>query len=172
MKYILLILQIIILLLLLFFSYKYGRYRERIIDVHRTKGILPMKNALLSRWLQNRNEGLMIGNILKQRGAHNVAIYGSAILGQLLFGELKNSGVETLCFIDQKADDVKSEYCRIPLMKMSDYVKRDTADLIIITPLKDGGNIENILVDNGIDRKKIIHISSLVWGTNSLVEVG
>lgn len=145
-------------------SYKYGKYREQIISMHYEKRVLPMKNALLARWIKNRNDGIHIYDVLLEKKINTVAIYGSAILGQLLYGELKQSSIEIISFIDRKANNKNEAYDGVPILTMVEYLKKYDADAIIITPLLvDGESIEEQLMAKGVDCKRIIQLSSLVW---------
>ena len=69
--------------------------------------LLQQKMKLLeysNKWLNLNLKGYHIKNYFQDRGIKSIAIYGMGQIGLNLFEELKNSSVETECFIDRFAD--------------------------------------------------------------------
>lgn len=56
---------------------------------------------LTYEWLQKKLQGESILAYFEENNIKKIAIYGKGSLGELLFQELRDSGIEIVCFIDQ-----------------------------------------------------------------------
>ncbi len=103
----------------------------------------------MKKWLQNRNDGKIIGEHLSRYPYKKVAIYGAGDLGQLLLYELRDSGIDVLYFIDKTAEGRKSEQ-GIPIILFKEFADQDAVDAIIVTPMTDYESINHVLIENDI----------------------
>lgn len=68
--------------------------------------------SILNMWLDLKQQNREIVTYMKERGYLKVAIYGMSDLGNRLFSELKNTGIEVVCVIDRR-DNVIGDFMLI-----------------------------------------------------------
>lgn len=85
---------------------------------------------LLNIWLFLKQKGKHVKTFFKEHGIQTVAIYGMSLLGERLFDELEESGIEVRYGIDINPSKILSR-CKI-------YVPNEDlpqVDAIIVTPV-------------------------------------
>ena len=71
------------------------------------------KGKIYEKWMRLCIKGGSIGKLLSNRGIRKVAIYGAGELGELLLGDLKNSEIDVLAFIDKDAQKIRGQNTKI-----------------------------------------------------------
>ena len=94
----------------------------------------------LNRIAECREEGGAVGKRLKERGIQRAAIYGAGYLGKRLLGELKESGIETVFYIDRNAEYLTE---KIPVYKLDDAP--GDIDAVIISLVKNYDTVRSAL---------------------------
>lgn len=79
-------------------------------------------------WMEKMENGVMITDLLKRRGYHNIAIYGIGYLGNRLLNQIDTSEVEVSYIIDKKGGSV---YGDIPVVRLTSDLK--PVDVIIVS---------------------------------------
>ena len=82
---------------------------------------------IFNLWLDMRQQGKKIDDYMKTQGYKRVAIYGMKELGERLYVELVNAGVEVVCVIDSN----KNILGNFPLLSPNDEIP--PVDLVIVT---------------------------------------
>lgn len=93
-----------------------------------------------SKWLQLKQQGVDLGELLVERGYKSVAIYGYGHLGKLLYRELRFSSSVCLvsCVIDKFLGS--SEDVEVPIVSPGEF--RQDADAVIVTAIYDFESIK------------------------------
>lgn len=65
--------------------------------------------GILNHWLSLSQKGRSLSEYFEDKGYKRVAIYGMKELGERLFDELKHSGIEVVCIIDQNPSGILAE---------------------------------------------------------------
>lgn len=97
---------------------------------------------VFNQWMIARQEGKSVADYLKEYGYKTVAIYGMSYLGERLYDELRNSGIEVKYAIDRNAEGICTE--------LDVYTPEDDlpeVDLIIVTAVYYYDEIEEMLGD-------------------------
>lgn len=94
----------------------------------------------LVQWMKLKQNGITLEQYFKDRNIDSIAIYGMKELGQLLYKELKESGINVKYLIDKNADYMFTE---IDVYKPDDNL--DPVDMVIITVLTHNKSIYDIL---------------------------
>lgn len=97
---------------------------------------------LLNQWMILKNNGNSLKSNLEKYGYKTIAIYGMGEIGNRLYEDLKNTGVNVLYAIDKEAG---SKYSEIEVVTTEDILKE--VDAIIVTPVFDFNKIEEELSD-------------------------
>lgn len=84
-----------------------------------------------------------------------LCIYGCGVNGEIILNYLRKLGVEIAFFVDRQAKDREFEVLGKKVISPSTYLKKYINNTIIISPDNYGMIVQN-LVENGVDRKKII----------------
>lgn len=85
---------------------------------------------LLNIWLFLKQKGKDIKTFFLEHEIKTIAIYGIAVLGERLFDELEESGIEALYGIDVNACNVLSQY---KIYSPSEELPQ--VDAVIVTPV-------------------------------------
>ena len=65
---------------------------------------------ILNMWLEMKQKGQSGVTYLQEKKINRIAIYGMKELGERFYEEIKNTGIEVVCVIDQNPDDVIGDF--------------------------------------------------------------
>lgn len=98
---------------------------------------------MLNKWLEIKNEKILIGDYLQENEFYNIAIYGMGIYGINLLYELQeNESVRVLYGIDRAVDNVDGG---IRVYKPEEELPE--VDLVIVTAIMSYDSIKQLLVN-------------------------
>ncbi len=106
-----------------------GKKSSKKAQVQRTyaeKHLLIMR--MFNQWMILKQEGKSLEKYFRDNGYQSIAIYGMSYLGERLYDELKDSGIEVAYAIDKNADAI---YADIDVKKMTDDLTK--VDAVIVT---------------------------------------
>ncbi|GHV82966.1 hypothetical protein AGMMS50212_03060 [Spirochaetia bacterium] len=117
----------------------------------------------LYKWLQLATNKKSISGFFFKNNLKRIAIYGVSGLGELLFGELKTSGIETVCFVDKKFADYPAGYHGTPVIGINNIqsLKKDIG-AFVVSPVYYFLDILEDLHNSGIPYQKIISLNMLL----------
>ncbi len=92
------------------------------------------------QWLRIRQEGKTLVEYFEKNNYKTVAIYGMKELGERLYDELENSGIEVCYIIDKNADSI---YADVDVITPDDDLK--PVDVIVVTAIYYFDEIEEML---------------------------
>lgn len=111
--------------------------------------------TLLIKWMEKKNKGSSINDVLKNNGVTTVSIYGFAGLGRLLYEELDASKeVEVKHILDNK--DIESD---VVVISKPSQVKPDV-DAVIVTAITSYADIKQELQEKGY--KEIYSLTEVI----------
>ena len=108
-----------------------GKKSSKKAQVQRTyaeKHLLIMR--MFNQWMILKQEGKSLEKYFRDNGYQSIAIYGMSYLGERLYDELKDSGIEVAYAIDKNADAI---YADIDVKKMTDDLAK--VDAVIVTAI-------------------------------------
>ena len=118
---------------------------KEIIEDVKTLGTELRKKELfyqiLCKWVKMHQTKESIPVFLKEEGYYNVAIYGYKELGQLLYSELKEGGINVTSIIDKNTDIVGIK----EIIISPDDFSNDETDMILVTAVSSFESIEKEL---------------------------
>ncbi|MCD8000825.1 MAG: hypothetical protein LUH21_26775 [Clostridiales bacterium] len=114
---------------------------------------LSAKNETLfqicSRLLALKNQGRSIAAYFQKRNVKNAAIWGCSDLGERIYEELQNSGINVVCGIDRNPEN-KDLGVPVLLPTLENKSVIDKCDAIILTPVFYLTEIVTVINDLGI----------------------
>ena len=116
--------------------------------------------ATLCKWLALKISGGSIADALRRQGINTVALYGVGGLGEYAYSDLKNSGVEVVCFADRRFEDFPNGIDGIAVYAPN-AIPAD-ADRILVTPVYYFQQILSDLLESGVAPERIISLSMLM----------
>lgn len=116
----------------------------------------------LTKWLTVRIQGGGLGKAMLEKGIKKVAVYGRNGLGELAYQDIRDSGVEVICFIDKNAGRCKREKDGLAVLSLEQLGQLPKGSYILITPEYYFYEIMMDLSDRGIPLERIISLSMLV----------
>lgn len=99
-------------------------------------------NQILYRWMKLKLRGVNISDYFRDKGIHEVAIYGLGAMGQLLYEELQLSEISVMYGIDKVAKDFRG---KLKIYKLEEDL--DSVDAIIVSILNLDGESLKFLQD-------------------------
>lgn len=111
---------------------------------------------LYDKWFATKQEGKSVADYLKKEDIKTVAIYGMSFIGQRLYEELRNTGIEVAYGIDRNCDRI---YADIDIVTPEDELKE--VDAIIVTAFSFFDEIEESLMEKTDSR--ILSIEDLIY---------
>lgn len=112
---------------------------------------------LYSCWLEMKQHGFSLGEKLRNDGYKSVAIYGLGFIGESLFEELKDSGIEIKFIIEQRQEKAFND---VTVLLPSEYT--GGVDIVIVTviyafeeikrSLSKGSNVPVVSIEDVIYR--------------------
>lgn len=113
--------------------------------------------SILEQWLSNKQSDIKLEEYLASQKYFKVAIYGMGVLGNLLYQELSNTGIQVSYAIDRNGDEM---YFEVPVFNPSD--EYDEVDAIIVTAILDYEKIRaNIKKKTHAD---VISLEDVIYG--------
>ena len=125
-------LEILVLLfgMVLGISFSYKTFKTRIKRVSNMSDKHLEMFLLMNRWLQNEHKGKKIADYLKEKGIHNVMIYGVGGIGKNLYEQLKREEFEIKYLVDQNKNQTLDGR---GIKGLND--KMDPADAVVVTAI-------------------------------------
>lgn len=113
---------------------------------------------ILAFWLEERDKGKTLDTYFEERNIHQIAIYGMAELGKLLYKELKGTNIKVVYGIDRKPEQKNIE---IPVVKPSEL--KEGIDAIVVTPVYCFAEIFDLLKKKLDDSTVIIGLDEIIY---------
>ena len=95
---------------------------------------------MMNQWVKVKQVGKNLSAYLDKNGFKRGAIYGMSYAGETLIDELKDTGIEVVYGIDQKADTI---YADVEVLSMDDSL--EDVDVVIVTAITFFDEIETKL---------------------------
>lgn len=95
-------------------------------EIYRFKAYYDM----LRKWIEAKQGGKSLEDLLLKKGYKNIAIYGMGDVGNLLLDELKNTNINVVYGIDNNAF---IQSCKLEIVKPQDGLKK--VDAIIVSAI-------------------------------------
>lgn len=111
---------------------------------------------LYDQWLATKQEGKSVADYLKSEGIKTVAIYGMSFIGQRLYEELRDTGIEVKYGIDKNWNKI---YADIDMVSTEDNLEE--VDAIIVTAFYFFNEIEDSLLKK--TDSSILSIEDIVY---------
>lgn len=86
---------------------------------------------ILNQWFELKQMGKQTEKFFMDRSIKKIAIYGMAQMGETLYRELEDTGIEVSYGIDKNAGSLYVHYCKV--LKPTDELP--DVDAVIVTPL-------------------------------------
>jgi hypothetical protein len=116
----------------------------------------------LMKWLSLKIAGKSLADILKERGVHEVAIYGIHELGKLVYQDLNHSEISINCFIDKRAGEYPNGYQGVPVIPLEELGQSEFDGFILVTPEFYFHDILQNLLKEGVSLEKMISLAMIV----------
>ncbi len=95
---------------------------------------------MMNQWVKVKQEGKNLSDYFEKNGYKKIAVYGMSYAGETLIDELRNTGIEVVYGIDQKADSI---YADVDVVSMEDSL--EAVDAVIVTAITFFDEIETKL---------------------------
>lgn len=95
---------------------------------------------MMNQWVKVKQEGKNLYNYFEKKGYKKIAVYGMSYVGETLIDELRNTGIEVVYGIDQKADSI---YADVDIVSLEDSL--EDVDVVIVTAITFFDEIETKL---------------------------
>lgn len=95
---------------------------------------------MMNQWVRAKQEGKNLSSYFVKNNYKKIAIYGMSLAGESLLEELRDSDIQVLYGIDQRADNMYSE---VDIVTMEDPLEK--VDAIIVTAITYFNEIEEKL---------------------------
>ena len=117
-------------------------------------------NYVLKTMLKLKQNKMDLASFFIERGIENLAIYGLTDVGEMLCGELSDSGINILGYIDKNARFEGREKSGIKIYTNPEKILSE-CDCVVVTPLVDHYEIKEYL-KLYIDERKIFTIAEVI----------
>lgn len=114
--------------------------RKKMLAEKDHRGKMSAFYHVLVQWLAIKQEGKSLASFFIENDYKTIAIYGMKELGERLFDELKDSGVEVKYIIDKNADAM---YADVDIITPDEFLEE--VDAIVVTAIHYFGEIEEML---------------------------
>ncbi|MDE5938066.1 MAG: hypothetical protein K2H37_03165 [Lachnospiraceae bacterium] len=95
---------------------------------------------MMNHWVKVKQEGKNLSSYFKQHDYKKIAIYGMSYAGETLIDELRGTGVEIVCGIDNNA---ASMYSDVKILEVNDF--EGNVDVVVVTAITFFDEIEDQL---------------------------
>ncbi len=116
---------------------------------------------LSNKWIEIHQKNKNISEYIRNMGYCQIGIYGLSYLGQRLFEELIDGGLEVVCGFDRRADSINIP--GLSIISPDNIHKNIDVDIIIVTSIMQYEKIRNIISDRMNKRVKIISLESILY---------
>ena len=116
---------------------------------------------LSNKWIEIHQKNKNISEYIRNMGCCQIGIYGLSYLGQRLFEELTDGGLEVVCGFDRRARDIN-----IPGLSVipPDNIHKDIdVDIIIVTSIIQYEKIRSNILEIIGKKVKIISLESILY---------
>lgn len=120
---------------------------------------LRINTEVMNRWLFLKSRGIGISDFLVKKGWKKVVIYGGAQLGERIYDELTETGIEILYIIDQNPDAVNLK--NLVNVYSLEEEWNETPDIMIVTPVYYFNEIKEQI--KGSIKCPIVSIKEILW---------
>lgn len=129
-----------------------------------------LRSMLYRRWINSLHDGVNIGDVLQSANISHVWIYGDGEICSMLIDEIK-SNVIIKGIVVKKRLAGRDEFKGIRISSIEEICKEEVReDTILVTPLNGFDTIQADLI-NVFDRKRILHISGLIYNPPILINI-
>lgn len=116
----------------------------------------------LTKWLAARIRGGSLGEMMLAKGIRKVALYGVSGLGELVYDDIRASGVEILCFIDKNADRYSGKKDGLAVLNLEQLGQLPQDCFILVIPEYFFREIMDDLLNRRISLENIISLSMVL----------
>lgn len=116
----------------------------------------------LTKWLALRIQGGSLGKSMLEKGIRRVALYGVSGPGELAYADIRDSGVEILCFIDKNADRYQGKKDGLEVLNLEQLDRLPEDCRVLVTPEYFFREIAGDLAERGISLERIISLAMIV----------
>lgn len=95
---------------------------------------------MMNQWVKVKQEGKNLADYFERNGYRKIAVYGMSYAGETLIEELKNSKVEVVYGIDQRADSI---YADVNIVSVEGEL--ELVDAVVVTAITFFDEIEEKL---------------------------
>ena len=85
---------------------------------------------MMNQWVKVKQERKNLASYLEEKGYRKIAVYGMSYAGETFIDELKNTNIQVIYGIDQKADRI---YANVNLVTIDDNLEE--VDAVIVTAI-------------------------------------
>jgi hypothetical protein len=138
--------------------------RQRLPDQADPYRKIADKNTAIARllyvWMIGNGHGGSVAAALKEKGFHEVVIYGVALLGTRLAEELKHTDISVLYCIDQRKYGLPDEVQTFAMGELEEGVFK-IPDAVIVTAFSEFEHIKQSLLEKGF--QNVICVDELIY---------
>ncbi|MBD5545753.1 MAG: hypothetical protein HDR01_16310 [Lachnospiraceae bacterium] len=116
----------------------------------------------LQKWLQHKVQHRSLGQLLLEKEAMDIAIYGINGIGKLVYDDIKNTDVKVHFFIDKRYEEYRGGYDGIPVIGIEQLCLIAENTYILVTPEFYFREITDDLMKGGIPLERFISLSMVV----------
>lgn len=139
----------------------YWNNKKKIAQIENERNRFKNYFNLLSQWHRNSISKNGLDKILKENNINTIAIYGSGVLGRLIFKELETSDIEVVYFVDRNAENIVSDL--VKAITVDEVKKEKKPDAIVVSLPYDFLHIKNYLECSLGEEYKVISIENLIY---------
>lgn len=110
------------------------RYKQRMSEKHLALFLM------MNQWVKVKQEGKSFSDYFTNKGYRKIAVYGMSYAGETFIDELKDTNVQVIYGIDQKADRI---YADVKIVTLDDFL--EDVDAVIVTAITFFDEIEEKL---------------------------
>lgn len=113
------------------------------------------------KWIEEQQHNRHISEYLRNQGCERIGIYGMSYLGERLFEELSDSGLEVVCGFDRRANDMNIQ--GLSVISPDDIDKNMDVDTIIVTSFIQYEKIYCSLLERIEKEVRIMSLESILY---------
>lgn len=152
MKHLFVVVICFALVLNLYYANK--KQKQQLMNYYRELEKRQLYYSVMVAWVDCLQHNISIGDYLKKKGIQTIGIYGMQAIGERVFCDLMQNGINPVCIID-KSDDI---YGEIPIYRPEEQLPE--LDMIIVTAEYYYAEIKETLLVN--DNCEIVALSTII----------